>query len=330
MAAALVYAGLAVYLYQPYFKSLNTLQYLFVVNTCSASLGCFVLSRRWTASFWCSLFAGAIYGFGPFALGLLKFHPTASLLAAGIPWLFCPAAFCIRTKCRWLSVLLSALPFLAILLFFQAATYLRLFPISIHARLRATDLPALIAPTVMAERGVTNINLIGFYHIPVAALLMGLAMLLAARRFGVVIILAVGTVLAFCKSFLDVSPVVWLAIPALCCSVIIGAGTQGLVCAGWRDRNPVLAVAAVMAALAIVTLLLATKYFQIFAGLGNKYARLLTDTAIMYILGTVTVAIIFFIARARLRLRWLRLVLLCSAMAVDTFIGATFIVAHML
>ncbi|GAG24519.1 unnamed protein product, partial [marine sediment metagenome] len=31
----------------------------------------------------------------------------------------------------------------------------------------------------MAKRGITDINLIGFYHVPIAALVMGFLMLLA-------------------------------------------------------------------------------------------------------------------------------------------------------
>ncbi len=84
--------------------------------------------------------------------------------------------------------------------------------------------------------------------------------------------------------------------------------------------------AAVMAALAIVTLLLATKYFQVFLGLGAKYARLLVEAAKIYILGAVAVTIIFFLARAKLRLRWLRWIILCSATGLDMFWGARFIV----
>jgi len=118
----------------------------------------------------------------------------------------------------------------------------------------------------------------------------------------------------------------WLAIPVLCCSILIGAGMQGLAWAGWADRGWILLPMAAMAALAIVTLLLATKYFQIFLGLGAKYGRLLVDAAKIYILGAVAVTIIFFMARAKLRLHWLRWVILCSATAIDVFWGARFIV----
>ena len=115
-AAAVMYAGFAIYLYQPYFKYFDALRYLLVVNVCLASLGCFVLSRRWVGAFAGSFFAGAMYGFGPFALGLAGCHPTAGLLAATVPWLFCPAAFGPKGRWRWLRVPLSALPFLATLL----------------------------------------------------------------------------------------------------------------------------------------------------------------------------------------------------------------------
>ncbi len=321
VAAAVVYIGFAVYLYQPYFKGFNALQleYFFVINVCLASLGCFVLSQRWVVSFWGSIFAGALYGFGPFVLGLAKFHPTAGLLAATVPWLFCPAAFGPKAKWRWLSWSLSALPFLAILLFFQISPHYRLFAIPIQAKLHLADLAGLLAPLVMAKRSLT---LIGFYHVPVAALVMGIAMLLAAKRYGVIVVFCVGTGLAFWRPVLNVSPVIWLTIPSVCCSILIGEGLQGLCSAGWADRRWVLMATVTLMVLSIVTLLLATKYFQIFLGLGSGYAKLLVQTARMYILGAIATAIIFFLVRTKVRVHWLRLMLLSVAMAIDIFLGA--------
>jgi len=321
-AAVLIYAGFAVYLYLPHFKNFHKLQYLLVINPCLASLGCFVLSRRWVSTFWASLFAGAVYGFGPFVLGLAKFHPTAGFLAATLPWLFCPAAFWPKGKWRWLSIPLSALPFVAILLFFQVSAYFGLFAVPIQARLHLADLAGLLAPLVMAKR---NVTLVGFYHIPIAAMIAGLFMLLAARRLGTVAIFTLATVLAFCKSFLDISPVIWLTVPVLCCSILVGAGMQGLASAGFADKGWVLAVAAVMGGLSIVSLLLAAKYFQTILGLGKEYAVLFVSAACMYVLGAVALAIIFFMARAKLRITPLRWAILCSAMAVDIFFGARFI-----
>jgi hypothetical protein len=322
-AAAVVYIVFAVYLYQPHFNIFNKLQYLILVNVCSASLGCFALSRRWVSSFWGSLFAGVIYGFGPFMLSLAKFHPTAGLLAAGIPWLFCPAAFGPKAKWRWLRIPLLALPALTIILFFQLSSHYRLFAVPTQTRLHLTDLPGLAVPLVTAQQDIT---LVGFYHVPIAALVMGFSMLFAARRFSVLIIFCLGAILASCQSLLGVSPIIWLSFPVLCCSIIIGAGLQGLCSAGLADRRWILLSMAFMAGLSIVTLLQATKFFQMFAGLGDKYANLFLADAKMYIAGTVALLVVFFIARAKLRLHWLRWAVLGSATAVDIFFGARFVV----
>ncbi|HIJ53959.1 MAG TPA: hypothetical protein HPP66_12530 [Planctomycetes bacterium] len=326
-ASAGIYAGFALYLYQPHFKNSGPLQYLVVVNVCLAAMGCFLLSRRWIASFRGSFFAGAVYGFGPFGLGLSVYHPTVSLLLAGIPWLFCPAALCSKRKWRWVGLPLSALPFLAIVLAFQVSAHYRLFPIPIHTKLQLAGLTGLFAPLVALERAMP---LVGFYHVPIAALLLGFAILLKAHRFGIMAIFAAGTIPAFCGPFLNVSPIIWLIIPVLCCSVVIGVGMQGIVSAGYTDRKWVLITAVIMSALAIIALLLATKYYDIFAGLGAKYARLFMQTAKMYMLGAIAVSVIFFMARAKLRHTFLRWAIICSATAVDMFLGARFIVDKIL
>ena len=320
--AGVVYAGFSFYLYQPHFKKFDQWQYLFVVNACGASLGCLLLSRRWVSSFLASFLAGAVYGFGPFMLGLSKFHATAGSLAAIVPWLFCPAAF-VGRKRRWVGLSLSVLPFLAIMVSFQISAHFRLFPMPLQIRLGLADLAGLLAPRVAAARDLTPL---GFYHVPLAALMIGLAMLLAGHRFGVLTIITLGAALAFCRPIFGVSPVMWLTLPVLCNSVMIGVGTQALVSAGGADRKWVLAGAGVSAVLAIVTLLLATKCFRIFAGLGNKVAEMFVSAATMYILGAVALAIIFLLARAKVRVQWLRQILLGSAMAVDIFFGAQFIV----
>jgi hypothetical protein len=321
--AGAIYAGFSLYLYQPYFGHLRRWEHLLILNVFVASMGCFLLSRRWVSGFAGSLFAGAVYGFGPFVLGLSKFHPTAGFLAASVPWLLCPAAFVGKTRWRWAGLSLLVLPFLAILAFFKTSAHFRLFAMPVQISLHPKDVGGLLAPLVAITRQLTPL---GFYHIPLGALIMGFSMLLAARRFGILAIIAIGTALAFCKSFLGVSPIIWLTLPLVCGSVMIGAGTQALLSAGPTDKKWVLAGAAALAALSVVMLLLATKCFRIFAGLGDKVAELFVSTAYMYILGTVALTIIFMIARARVRLQWLRQVLLGSAMAVDVFFGAQFIV----
>jgi len=327
--AVIIYACFAIYLYSSHLENLRLPQYLLVVNVCLASLGCFVLSRRWVSSFAGSFFAGAIYGFGPFVLGLAKFHPTAGFLAAVIPWLFCPAAFLGKSHWRWAALLLSALPFLAVLLFFRVSADYQLFAVVIQTSPRASggDLLGLFAPLVAANHSLVPL---GFYHVPLAALLMGFGMLLAARRIGIMTILCLGTVLAFRGSFFSVSPILWLSIPAVCCSVLVGVGVQGLTSAGFADRKWVLLVSIILGTFAIVALLLATRYFQVFLGFAAEYARFFTQTGKMYILGAVAVGIIFFIIRAKLRVTVIRRIILSAAMAIDIFFSARFIVDKVL
>ncbi len=327
--AALVYFIFATYLYRPYYKGLTALrlQDLFVLSICLASLGCYVLSRRWVAGFIESFFAGALYGFGPFSLGLLKFHPTAGLLMAIIPWLFCPAVFGPKGKWRWVRVPLAILPFAVVVVFFQVAAHFRLYPIPIRLQLQPVDLVGLMAPLVAAKRQMT---LVGFYHIPISALTMGFIMLLNARRFSIMIILAVSTVLAFWGPVLDISPIIWLAFSMLCGSIVTGAGMQGLACAGYADRKWILLSTIVMGTLVILTLLLATKYFQVFLGLGSGYVRLFVESAKIHLLGAVTMAILFFLVRARLRLKLLRQLLLGSTIAMDIFLHAAFVIDRIL
>ena len=326
-AAAIIYAGFAVYLYQPHFKNFDKQQYLLLVNVCAASLGCFVLSRRWVGAFGGSFFAGAIYGFGPFMLGLGKYHPTAGFIAAAIPWLFCPAAFGPRAKRRWLRMPLCALPFVAILVLFQVWSNLRLYPIPIQTRLQLADLAGLAVPLVAAKR---NLTLIGFYHVPIAALMIGFSMMLAARRVGVIFIFCIGTILAFCGPLLNTSPLIWLSVPMLCCSILIGEGLQGFVSAGFGNRKWLLGATAIMGTLAVCTLLPATKYYKVIAGLGAGYADVLVQTARMYVLGAIAAGIVLFIVSARLRCRRLRWAVLYSAVTIDIFFGAGFIVDKIL
>lgn len=327
--AAVVYLIFAVYLYRPYFEGFRGphLRDLFVISACLASLGCYVLSRRWVGGFIESFLAGALYGFGPFSLGLLKFHPTAGLLMASIPWLFCPAVFGPKGKWRWLRVPLALLPFAMVLLFFQVGAHFCLYPIPIRLKLQAVDLVGLMSPLVAVKR---QMILIGFYHIPIATLTMGFVMLLKARRLSIMVIFGIGMILAFCGPLLYISPVIWLSFSMLCGSIIIGVGMQGLVCAGYADRKWILLSAIVMGTLAILILLLATKYFQILFGLASGYARLFVESGKVYILGAVTLGILFFIVRARLRLQPLRKFLLGSTIAMDIFLHAAFVIDRIL
>jgi hypothetical protein len=107
---------------------------------------------------------------------------------------------------------------------------------------------------------------------------------------------------------------------------MIGEGIQGLTGAGFPDRRWVLATAIIMALLSLATMLLAKKYATALSLLGMKEAWLFIYTAKMYAIGAVAAAVIYFMTRANLCISSVRLILLCSAMAVDIFLGARFLI----
>jgi hypothetical protein len=330
LTAAALYLAFAIDLYRPHFSGLTGWRRLLPLNSCLAAVGAYVLSRRWVAGFTGSLLAGAVYGFGPFLLGLARFHGSAGFLAACVPWLFVPAVILEKRRGKWLGLPLLLAPFLVILLFFYLSAERRLFAAPLQVDVRGTDLAGFVAPLALIHRSTA---LLGLYHVPVAALVLGLAMVWKARRYSLLLMLPVGLLLAFSKlllgpervAWLGVSPVLWLSIPMTWCAVLSGIGMQGLIEAGPADRKWVLAAALTPGVLAIVALLLAAQCFQVMLGLGAGYGRLFVQAAEIYLLGAVAVAIIFFMVRHNFRLHWLRWALLCAALGLDIFLGARYI-----
>ncbi len=327
--AGIVYLAFAVYLYSPHFRRIRDLDNLVVVVLPLAAFGCYVLSRRWVSLFTGSLAAGALYGFGPYVLGLLEYHVAASLLAALIPWLFLPSAFAFKRRFTWLRWPCAILPFAAIFSFFEVCGRIRFFAVPKQARLHADGLIGLLAPLVAAKLGSVGV-LIGFYHVPIAAFAIGLAMSVAAKRYAVLTVPIAGLVLGLSRPVLGVSPVMWFTIPAVFFAVAAGVGVQGISIAGARDKKWLLLAASLMAALAIFALLLATKYFQVFLGLAFGYAKLFLEAGKIYSLGAVVIGIIFVITRLKFRASILRQGLLVAVLGLDIFIGARFIIDKML
>lgn len=335
VVAAILYVAFAGYLYYPRFGQLTGWLWLLPVNACVAAFGVYILSRRWVPGFTGALLAGLIYGFGPFLLGTAKIHPVASLLTACIPWLFIPAAVLEKRLGKALSLVLLLAPFVAIVLFCYFSAERRLFAAPLHVDVRPTDLVGFIAPLALIRRSTA---LLGLYHVPMAALVLGLAMMWKARRYSFFVILLAGFVLAFSGSFLHaqhiawlgVSPILWLSVPMTWCAVLAGIGLHGLIGAGYADRKWILAAVIALGVLSIVALLLAAECFQIFLGLGDGYARLFVEAAKIYLLGAVATGIIFLLTHMKLRVHWLRWAILVTALGLDIFLGARYIVDRVL
>jgi hypothetical protein len=141
-------------------------------------------------------------------------------------------------------------------------------------------------------------------------------------------IMLAGLVLAMCPPLFEISPIIWQAIPTLGCCIFIAVGCQGIISAGPADKKWLLSIAAIMAVLAVITLLLAVKYGQLIAGLGTGYLRLFAQSAKMYILAAVAMTVFFLTAHLGARLILLRKAALFSVMVFDIFFSARFIADH--
>ena len=322
LTAIAIYTAFAIYLYRPYFATLTPTRYIPFAAMILAALGAFIISKRWVLYFAPSVIAGAIYGFGPLCLSMLRYHPSISLLAAAIPWLFIPSVFGPKGKLQWLRMPLALLPFAVIILFFHLTAKMGLFAIPVNIRLHANDMPSLIFPLVMIQR---RLLIIGIYHIPIAALVIGFTMMIKAKRFAALLILIAAILLSCIKPFLYVSPIIWSTIALLCCAVITAEGFQGLICAGKADKKWILIASLVLMSLCLIAIIFTARCQSIFAAQGLQYARIFTYTAKIYILGAIAIAILFLITHLNLRLHWLRWLLLIGPAVIDIIISAQFI-----
>lgn len=322
LISAIVYLALGIGLFYPNLKSFKTIQYLIIFNSAAGALGCFILSRRWMSTYPASLFAGAVYGFSPFALGFAAYHPIGGSGLAILPWLFLPAAFFDRffgpyrqTLPRTLAAAVLAIaPFIVIGAFFWLMSTPLIgpfFPLPKHQKLGMINMIGLAAPLALRPHDF----IFGFYHIPTTIGLMGLFIYVKVHRLSTIIILALGIILSLADSILQISPIVWALVPALFCSLLIGLGIQGLAWAGRSDTKWILICAIVAIILAGMTFLLSLKY-------GGPYL----EAARMHSLAAILLASIFFIARAQIRWHPLRWFLLCTGIAIDILITSRHII----
>lgn len=312
--ASILYTSLGLYLYLPY---LDQLTYrLVLLSSIIAALGCFVISTRWIGSFAAELIAGAVYGFCPFVLSFSAYHSMAMLPAAVMPWLFCPAVFYHARKTSSplqtaIGVLLSVLPFAAIVAFFMAASTKRLFPVPVTFGFDAASLASLVAPLSLKP----HTFIAGIYHVPLAMTLCGLMVYIKSHRYKIMLIVIPAFILAIGKPIFETPPVVWGLIVMLFASLLTGIGTQSLALAGKNDSKWILLSIIIMCVIAAFSLMLSTH-------LGFIYAQ----TARIHSLAVVLLGIVFLLAESGLRFRTFRWSLLIAAVAADLMLGARFII----
>ena len=329
-AAAIIYIVFAIYLYQPYLKNFGPAHcsyVLLIFSAAAGSFGCLLLSRRWVGSLAGSFLAGAIFGFGPFMLGLSRFHPSVSILAAAVPWLLLPASLIQKRKWRFLLIALSLLPFLAIIIFFQLASFYHFYPVPLQVKLTPADLLGIAWPLAAAEK---NLNTIGFYHIAPAAMIIGILLMIQARRGGTFLILAAGVAASFFPPFLNISPIIWFAIPAACLAVLAGVGIEALALAGAADKKWILLIILFFLVLSGLSFLAAQGHIQLPAALLPINIALFNYTVRIYLLGAAVSILIFAIVRSRMRFVIIRRIMLFAAIIVDIFFGAQFIISKIL
>jgi len=320
-AVLIMYIILALYLYHPYLKHFRVSKYIIVLNSITGASGCFVLSRRWISSYIASFSAGAVYGFCPFALGFGAYHPLAGFGFAALPWLFCPATFWSlkhqkRSLTQVVSGALSLLPFVVIALFFWLLSRPwvgPLFPLPKQLKLGFSNLAGLVVPLVQEPQKLA----FSFYHVPLAVGIMGVFMYLAVHRIKPMILVIAGIALSLWDSVASVSPIVWLSIPVLYCSILVGFGMQGLACAGRADSRWLWVCIIIIGALTLTSSLL---------WCANDFDRTYGESAAMYGLALALVGSLFFITRSEYRWHFLRWLLLCAGLSIDILLGARFIV----
>jgi len=322
IAAVALYLCLAVFLYLPQFHVDNKKAVLCGFNTVAAAWGAYFISKRWINNWTPSLFAGAVYGFGPFALSFEMFHPFAGLSFAMVPWLLLPAVYWHKGKTpdafRFsVRALLTLLPFAGIVLLFWITAQPwtgPVFMIPKELSMTAKDFVDLIFPL----RRSGSIVPFGLYHCPLVFALMGVFVYVKLQRIALLIPIAAGLVLAFWEPVFQVPPIVWAAFPILFLSLLCGLGFQAFLFAGKADTKWILVCAATVSILA-----------AFFAGLAIRIIlirEVFELTMLMYALTAAALWILLVLVRLNLRWPWFKWAILTAAAAIDLLFSARYLI----
>ena len=317
--AGILYLLLSVYLFGTSIATSKALA-LFSINTIFSATGVYLLSRRWINDWTPSLFAGAVYGFGPFALSFEMFHPLAGFSFAMVPWLLLPAVYWHKGKTpdtlRFsVRAALSLLPFVAIILLFWLTAQQWMGPVFLMPKelcLTPKDFVDLIFP-LHRSGGIVPF---GLYHGSLIFALMGVFIYVKLQRIGLLIPIAAGLVLAFWEPLFQVTPIVWAVFPILFLSLLCGLGFQALLSAGKSDSKWIVICAAAASVLAAFS---AGIMVTPFAG------RVFQLTAMLYGLAAAALWILLALVRLNLRWHWLKWAILTAAMTIDLLFSARYL-----
>ena len=320
IAAAILYGCFAVYLYgSP--NGVSKARIFYAFNAISAAWGAYFLSKRWVNNWTPSLLAGAVYGFSPFILSFAAFHPLAGLSIIMVPWLLLPSVYWHRGKSPdairfCVRALLTLLPFAGIILLFWTLAQqwaVPAFPIPKHLGMTVNDFTNLILP--LHNSG--SVVVFGLYHGAFIFVVMGVFVYIKLQRIALLIPIAAGLILSFWEPVFQVSPIVWAAFPILFLSVLCGLGFQALSYAGKADTKWVVICASAASVLAGFS---AGIMITPFAG------RVFELTAILYGLTAAALWILLALIRHNLRWPWFKWAILTTAVTVDLFYSARWIV----
>lgn len=336
--ALVLYLIWAYDLYHAHWSKFSLWQQLYVVNGIVGAAGLWVLSSRWVrgqASCW---IAGAVYGLGPYCLYMHRFHPLAGALLASVPWLFCPVFHfdslarrlgfnaSQRSTRLMLKLWVATLPWGAIVGAFAMMVHSRRFVLPLQLTQSVWgDWASCFAPWALASQGRL---VMGVYHVPLALSLMGLMVMLRARRWGPIGCLLLAVLLTLTQGLWQVSPLAWMSVFWVFVAVLCGVGADTLVTAGRSDLRWIVWAPVLQVTLAVLLLFAAGKYFQVLFGDGA--AKVLLYCSRFYLLGAVSLGGLAVIVARRLRWRAIRWALILLPVGVDLFFSGRFLVDRFL
>jgi hypothetical protein len=317
VAAVILLLAFAAWLYRPHWFGLGGMKILWPLNSVLAAVGCFVLTRRWISSFDASLLAAVIYGFGPFGLSFVSYHPLAGLSYVAVPWLLCPAVYYQSGQASGISKtlitsLLSLLPFAAIAgLFWLAAHHWAgpLFLMPKNKLLEPADLWGMITPMIFTS----NHFAIGFYHMPLICILMGLCAFALSGKETLLVPVLGAIVLSLLSPICEVTPIVWLSFAALFLSVCAGLGLQALAWAGKADRFWILACVIAALLLAGCNYLMAGRH----PGQADYH-----QAAVLFLATAAAIGLVFLLTQLNLKLTLFRWLVLFGVCVYDLWVTA--------